>query len=593
MPNILDQWRPIPVYDPNTLSYVMWDGSLRTGALTIGTVNQGTGGVSAWKVDGSAVTQPVSNAGTFAVQVTSMPAGGSGLTNTELRATPVPVSGTFYQATQPVSLAVAPTTPVTGTFWQATQPISAASLPSHDVTNAGTFAVQATGTVTANLAAGTNNIGDVDVVTLPALPAGTNNIGDVDVLSLPSLPTGANVIGAISNTGFTANAGTNLNTSALALDASISTLNTSVNTLLKPANTLAAVTTLGSITSALPTGANLMGKVGIDQTTPGTTNKVSLSDTAGQAQYNFPAGFQRVTDEPHYIFYDPFDAPIDAIKQWVPPTAADGGVEAVTASGSMTLGSGVTANGYSYLTSRPAFRPVVPSWLGNSWAVQIEAGATAGDNAVRFWGAGTVSGSVPSTTSPLGSTGNGYGFELDTAGVLQAVVYANGTRTVVASLASSQPTDGAFHRYICFYRTDRTFWYIDSLATPAATSNFQTPIKQTQPILALSVAGAVPPAASRVLTVSGLAVWDTGKNAAQLSDGDTPYIKATVKEAKVAASSDNPLVVTLHPLSAGLAVTTSPAITDYDFYDTTPYEAPLPEMTEFDSPWEDINPYGL
>ena len=32
------------------------------------------------------------------------------LTNTELRATPVPVSGTFWQATQPVS----------GTFWQAT-----------------------------------------------------------------------------------------------------------------------------------------------------------------------------------------------------------------------------------------------------------------------------------------------------------------------------------------------------------------------------------------------------------------------------------------------------------------------------------------
>ena len=47
---------------------------------------------------------------------------------------------------------------VTGTFWQATQPVSLASVPSHAVTNAGTFAVQATQsgswTVTAN--AGTN-----------------------------------------------------------------------------------------------------------------------------------------------------------------------------------------------------------------------------------------------------------------------------------------------------------------------------------------------------------------------------------------------------------------------------------------------------
>lgn len=46
--------------------------------------------------------------------------------------------------------------------------------------------VTVTGTVTANLAAGTNNIGDVDVLSLPALPTGTNNIGDVDVVSVPA-----------------------------------------------------------------------------------------------------------------------------------------------------------------------------------------------------------------------------------------------------------------------------------------------------------------------------------------------------------------------------------------------------------------------
>lgn len=40
--------------------------------------------------------------------------------------------------------------------------------------------------------AGTNNIGDVDVLTLPALPAGTNNIGDVDVLTIAA---GTNTIG--------------------------------------------------------------------------------------------------------------------------------------------------------------------------------------------------------------------------------------------------------------------------------------------------------------------------------------------------------------------------------------------------------------
>lgn len=77
------------------------------------------------RVDGSGVTQPVSlasvpshpvtNAGTFAVQVTSAPT--------------TAVTGTFWQATQPVSIASMPSTPVTGTFWQATQPVSIATLP--------------------------------------------------------------------------------------------------------------------------------------------------------------------------------------------------------------------------------------------------------------------------------------------------------------------------------------------------------------------------------------------------------------------------------------------------------------------------------
>lgn len=62
-----------------------------------------------WFAPATGATFPVS--GTFwqATQPVSGP-----LTDTQLRATPVPVSGTFWQTTQPVS----------GTFWQATQPVS-------------------------------------------------------------------------------------------------------------------------------------------------------------------------------------------------------------------------------------------------------------------------------------------------------------------------------------------------------------------------------------------------------------------------------------------------------------------------------------
>lgn len=45
------------------------------------------------------------------------------------------------------------------------------------------------------LNAGTNNIGDVDILTIAA---GDNNIGNVDIVTLPATPAGTNLIGRIS-----------------------------------------------------------------------------------------------------------------------------------------------------------------------------------------------------------------------------------------------------------------------------------------------------------------------------------------------------------------------------------------------------------
>jgi hypothetical protein len=99
------------------------------------------------------------------------------LTDTQLRATAVPVSGTFWQATQPVSGPLTDTelrataVPVSGTFFQATQPISGTVSVSGSVSVTGTF-FQATqpvsGTVTANAGTGTFAM---SAVSLP-LPSG-------------------------------------------------------------------------------------------------------------------------------------------------------------------------------------------------------------------------------------------------------------------------------------------------------------------------------------------------------------------------------------------------------------------------------------
>lgn len=61
----------------------------------------------------------------------------------------------------------------------------------------GSLTVDGSVSLAAAIPAGTNNIGDVDVLSLPSIPAGTNNIGDVDVLTLPSIPAGSNNIGDV------------------------------------------------------------------------------------------------------------------------------------------------------------------------------------------------------------------------------------------------------------------------------------------------------------------------------------------------------------------------------------------------------------
>lgn len=95
------------------------------------------------------------------------------------------VTGTFWQATQPVSVADGSDVTIgakadaksTATDTTAVSAMSvwkqiSASVQAIASAIAGTLTIS--GTVTANLAAGTNNIGDVDVLTLPADPLGAN-----------------------------------------------------------------------------------------------------------------------------------------------------------------------------------------------------------------------------------------------------------------------------------------------------------------------------------------------------------------------------------------------------------------------------------
>ena len=103
----------------------------------------------------------------------------------------IPVSGTFWQTTQPISIASMPSTPVTGTFWQTTQPVSLASVPSHAVTNVGTFAVQASQSGAWNI---TNVSGTVSLPTGAATSAlQTSGNSSLTTLAAVDFATGTDV----------------------------------------------------------------------------------------------------------------------------------------------------------------------------------------------------------------------------------------------------------------------------------------------------------------------------------------------------------------------------------------------------------------
>lgn len=472
-------------------------------------VNQGAAGVAAWLVDGSAHTQPVSgtfwqatqpvsgtltcNAGTGTLAVSGP------LTDAQLRATPVPISGTITasnsangatgsavpsQATQiggsdgtnlrAVKVSSSGVVSVDGSA--STQPISAASLPLPS--GAATSALQSTinttlgspfqaggsignssfgisGTLPAYAATPTFNLGTLNGAataanqateitalgtinttlglpfqaggsignssfgisgTLPAYASTpTFNLGTLNgAATAANQATEITALGTINTTlgtpmqssggtvTVTQATGTNLHTvvdsSALPSGAATSALQTTGNTALTTINTTLGTpmqTTGGTV--ALVAGSAIVGKVSIDQTTPGTTNGVQVNAA-------LPAGSNVIG----HVIAD--SGSTTAVTQ---ATAASLNATVVTTGGvavakdsslttiNSTLGSPFQAGGSIGNTTFASTQsgtwnvnatPVVPT------AVTVkQAAITIGTSAVRL----TTDGSAPSSTRVL------------------------------------------------------------------------------------------------------------------------------------------------------------------------------------------------
>jgi hypothetical protein len=202
------------------------------------------------------------------------------------------VTGTFYQTTQPVSIATMPSTAVTGTFWQATQPVSgtltlgAGAAAIGSISNTSFIATQATGTnlhVVVDAAPTTAVTGAFYQATQPvsiaSLPSGAVTNAGTFAVQVTSAPTTAvtgtfwqatqPVSGTITAVTAITNAlpaGTNVIGHVIADSGTITTVST--------------VTAVTAITNALPAGTNLLGTVGTKELPDATSTYAPSNDTS-------------------------------------------------------------------------------------------------------------------------------------------------------------------------------------------------------------------------------------------------------------------------------------------------------------------------
>ena len=210
---------------PQTVAYSFWynvtTGTVLTASPTNGTYTMGSSNsvsVSSSALPSNAAQETGGNLATVAAKTTSIDTVQGAVSDTAWTGTG---SGSVVAILKAVYGKLAGGVAVTGTFWQATQPVSAASLPlptgaatesGNLSTIASTSGAQAdaaysgtgNGTIVSVLKGIYNKLAAtlaVNVSSLPSLPAGSNAIGSVTVSNLPSiqavsatalpLPTGA------------------------------------------------------------------------------------------------------------------------------------------------------------------------------------------------------------------------------------------------------------------------------------------------------------------------------------------------------------------------------------------------------------------
>jgi hypothetical protein len=233
-------------------------------------------------------------------------------------------------------------------------------------------------------------------------------------------------------------------------------------------------------------------------------------------------------------------------------------------SGSITVSNSIASFGVSTTASNAAaiFTPFTLPEFMNPWtaAFAITMDTTLGENH-RFFGVGTVPISWAATT-PLQDA---LGFEVDTSGNLNAVVYNNGVKTASQAISTSPINykDGNQHHYVVSWVEGYAFFFLDAYEIPTASIIGYAPSTNILPVRIHVINPTSPLGYSPILNVYGLGVGNNEAFSINVQDGKYAHRLGTVKPASTAAdATDTALVVAISPNNTvGVTQSTSPWVT--------------------------------
>lgn len=251
-------------------------------------------------------------------------------------------------------------------------------------------------------------------------------------------------------------------------------------------------------------------------------------------------GYLRATLEPKIQFADSFDGTVlDITEKW-----NQSGTVTLTNS-SASIGNILTTSTVNNIRSQPVFPSLGLSFQVLAWVGSFEANPLSTTNVNRFYGFHTHTG-TPTISQPAT---DGVGLEWDSINAkLWGAVYQGGVRSA-SSIDLSAYVTSANTRYAVIYRSDLVIFYIGTTEIPVGSISFVTPNTQNLPINFQTVIGASTPSTTPLNRVNAVAVGDTGGNASQISDGDSPFVKLNIKRANtLARTTDKGMVVRNAPM---------------------------------------------